>query len=360
MYLLKQKECDNKKMKSALLIGATNSINGNYDGQTIKTIHFKHLLEYLGYSIAQLETTAWKKHPFSTLTRAIKLIRKSNTIFLAVDRNGIRLFPYLINLFKKKKSKVYYVVIGGFVVDLLNEKAKLAEQIKKFAGVLVETNTMKTRLNNLGLNNVFILDNFKEFKLNKGVLENYKVQNPPHITFFSRVRKEKGVLDLVQACESINEKSVRVCLDVYGKPYNNIEEELKPFLDRNPNWLHYYGPVQSDKSISILSRSFAMVLPTKFYEEGTPGVFIDCFFSGTPIISSNFQNAKDSLDNSCALIYSFNDVNELRNTITYALDHQDIINAMRKNCIEKAKKYTKQYASEKLLNILTSTGAVSK
>ena len=64
---------------------------------------------------------------------------------------------------------------------------------------------MKNSLHDIGLDNVTILRNFKDIKPLKEEL-NMDIVKPLNICTFSRVMKEKGIEDIVNAVKEVNEK----------------------------------------------------------------------------------------------------------------------------------------------------------
>ena len=71
---------------------------------------------------------------------------------------------------------------------------------------------MKNALHDIGLDNVTILRNFKDIKplklddLNMGIVE------PLNICTFSRVMKEKGIEDIVNAVKEVMRSIKRLCI----------------------------------------------------------------------------------------------------------------------------------------------------
>ena len=90
---------------------------------------------------------------------------------------------------------------------------------------------MKNALYDLGLDNVTILRNFKDIKpLQKDDL-NMDVVEPLNICTFSRVMKEKGIEDIVNAVKEVNEKYKKTIytLDIYVQLMSNKQIGLMNF-----------------------------------------------------------------------------------------------------------------------------------
>ena len=105
---------------------------------------------------------------------------------------------------------------------------------------------MKNALYDLGLDNVTILRNFKDIKpLQKDDL-NMDVVEPLNICTFSRVMKEKGIKDIVNAVKEVNEKYKKTIytLDIYGpvdEQQTDWFDELQKFF---PDCMDYFKLVK--------------------------------------------------------------------------------------------------------------------
>ena len=134
------------------------------DGQTIKTknIYLALLEKYGEKEINRIDTYHWKKQPIIFLKRCLKGIKESKNIIILPAQNGVRVFiPLFLLINKLYKRRIFYIVIGGWLPEFLENRKGLLEKVKKLDKVFVETNKMKRQLANLEIKNVEILVNFK-------------------------------------------------------------------------------------------------------------------------------------------------------------------------------------------------------
>ena len=107
-----------------------------------------------------------EKNPFKLFFGLLFLIRNCENIIILPAQNGISVFvPLFLFLNKIYKRKLHYVVIGGWLPNLLSEKQKLKNQVSKLDGVYAETTSMIKSLQQIGLNNVQKLVNFKRLNI---------------------------------------------------------------------------------------------------------------------------------------------------------------------------------------------------
>ena len=259
----------------------------------------------------------------------------------------------IINIFFGRR--LHYVVIGGWLSSFLKNRCILKLCLMNFNCIYVETSTMKRALEDLGLKNVDILKNFKNFK----VLSNIKLEGtynkPYQICTFSRVMKEKGIEDIVGAVISINNKNKDEIykLDIYGQVDVSQEEWFEKLRKSFPNYISYKGAVQSDKSVEILRKYFLLIFPTRFFTEGIPGTILDAYAAGVPVVSSRWESFFDVVDDEYTGIgYEFGDIDALTNILEQISYNPDTIIEKKYNCLKKANEYVPGVALSSLLNRL--------
>ena len=132
------------------------------DGQTVKTRNVEKALLSGNQEVITVDSYEWKKHPFLFLFDIIRLIRKSNVIIMLPDAGGIKIYPYIINLFSNKNKVKMYSVVGAWLPSYLKKNKRISNQLKKFNYILVETQTMQNQLIEQGFDNTVIVPNFKD------------------------------------------------------------------------------------------------------------------------------------------------------------------------------------------------------
>lgn len=326
------------------------------DGQTVKTRNIEKALLAENETIATVDSYKWKKHPFSFLLSIIKLVRKYDTIIMLPDAGGIKVYPYVINLFAGKRKRKMYSVVGAWLPSYLRKNKRISNQLKKFNYILVETQTMKTQLEDLGFTNVVIVPNFKDISPIKEEEINYKFNSPLPFCIFSRIMKQKGVSDAIYACDRLNnELGKHVCtLDVYGPVSEEYKEEFFDLCDKYSSFVNYKGAIDPGKSVEVLKDYYMLLFPTLFFTEGIPGTIIDAFSAGLPVLASEWESCRDVLTNNDSIVYKFGDKDALYQKLKYCVENVDIINGYRKHCLISATKFSANAATKKLSSLIYS------
>lgn len=332
-------------MKKIAIIGHFG-IGGNYlDGQTIKTkIITKELISQFGNDqVVSIDTHGGKKVLPKLFFRAISALHKTKNVVMLPAHNGIKFFTPILTVFNKIfKRKLFYIVIGGWLPEYLKDKKGLEKRLKKFDGIFVETNTMKTALVNMGFQNIFVMPNCKDLKiLSKEEME-YPSGEPYKLCTFSRVCKEKGIEDAVNAVKAVNEQIGRTVylLDIYGQVDKNQTEWFEYLKATFPEYITYRGMVEYDKSVDVLKDYFALLFPTHYYTEGIPGTIIDAYAAGVPVVCTRWENFFDIIKDSVTGIgYDFDDKEGLKQVLEKTNNEPKILNLMKEDCIKLAQMF---------------------
>ena len=326
------------------------------NGQTVKTkIITDELERQLGSdSIQRIDTHGGAKTLFKAPFQIFRALKSSKNVIILPAHNGLRVNAPLLSFGKHffKGRKLHYIVIGGWLPEFIKNRKTLAKSLKKFDGIYVETNTMKTALERDGFSNVSVMPNCKNLNI---LSENelvYPEGMPYKLCTFSRVMKEKGIEDAVNAVKEINEESGKTVytLDIYGQVDSNQTEWFEELQKSFPEYVKYGGLVPFDKSTEVLKYYFALLFPTHFYTEGIPGTIIDAYASGLPVISAKWESFDDIIRAGVTGIgYKFDNMNELKKTLKNVALNSDILDSMKSNCLDEAKKYLPENAISKII-----------
>ena len=307
-------------------------------GQSVKTREFYYALcNQIGKEkIYILESTGYKKNPIKFMYKFFFMLRRCENIVILPAQNGIRVFAPIC-YFMKGKTKIHYSVIGGWLPDMLKSNIKLLRYIQKFDTVFVETNSMKVELEILGLNNVKRLYNFKNLNPVSNIHGTYC---PVKLCYFSRVTKQKGIEDAIAAVEQINRENVKCILDIYGPIVDGYKTDFEHLISKTSRQIEYKGVINPTDSIEILKNYDIQLFPTRFKTEGIPGSIVDSYFAAVPVVAARWNSFADVVDEwKTGIGYKFGDFEDLKRTLEMLVDDPKIIDSMRINCLEEAKKY---------------------
>jgi glycosyltransferase involved in cell wall biosynthesis len=340
-------------MKKIGMCGHFATVYDCVDGQTIKTKNIYYELKKSFDDVEIVDTHNWKHNLFKLLLECFKLANNCKNIIVSPAHNGIKVFiPLFVVLQKLNCFKLHYIVIGGWLPEFLNYHKWLLYFLKKTDYIYVETSKMRLELNALGLTNISIVHNFKNIKPEN--LDQYiKPDKQFKFCTFSRVMQEKGVEDAIKAIEMVNDDVHIYCsLDIYGPIEENYKDRFLKIMAEKHSHVKYGGVVESNQSVMILKKYFALLFPTYYEGEGMAGTIIDAYAAGLPVIASDWKYNTEIVNNGVTgYIFRTHDIKNLKETIIKLIRCQEV-ETMKNNCIQEAKKYLPQNAIKSLLRNL--------
>ena len=348
-----------KSIKKVTVIGHFAFGKDLLNGQTVKTkILAQELERQLGEGeVQKIDTHGGKKALPKLFFQAISALKHSKNVVILPAHNGIRFFVPVLRFFNRfYKRKLFYVVIGGWLPKFLEDKKKLKKQLQVFDGIFVETQTMQNALCKMGFANISVMPNCKRLEI---LLEEdlvYPQSEPYPLCTFSRVMKEKGIEDAVQAVKGVNEKFGRIVytLDIYGQVDDEQTEWFERLQKDFPEYIRYGGLVDFDKSVEVLKNYFALLFPTYYEGEGFAGTLLDALASGVPVIASDWKyNAEIVIEGKTGLLYRTKDVKNLINSLIIIYEQKNNWLDMKKNCLKEAENYLPSVVLTELRQVIS-------
>jgi glycosyltransferase involved in cell wall biosynthesis len=325
------------------------------NGQTVKTkIITEELRNQLGQDqVIKIDTHGgWKtllKAPF----QVFKALKRSMNVLIFPAHNGLRVYAPLMSLIKPffKNRKLHYVVIGGWLPEFLIKRKSLAKSLKKFDGIYVETNTMKSALEGQGFENVFVMPNCKKLTILSEDNLVYPTDAPYKLCTFSRVMKEKGIETAINAVRSVNEELgyTAYSLDIYGQIDSSQMEWFEGVKESFPSYVQYKGLVSFEKSVDVIKEYFALLFPTYYEGEGFAGTLIDAFSAGVPVIASDWKYNSELVNEKVGYLYPTKDYGAFVSVLKEVASAPTTLLDRKPYCLMEAEKYRIERAIHVLL-----------
>lgn len=333
------------------VIGHFGKGNNLLNGQTVKTkIITEELQHQLGQDqVLEIDTHGGWKTFLKAPIQVFYSLKNSTNVLIFPAHNGLRVYAPLLYFIKRffKKRKIHYVVIGGWLPKFLLQRKHLSRILRKFDGIYVETNTMKSALEAQGFENIYVMPNCKKLIiLSENELE-YSSGVPYKLCTFSRVMQEKGIETAVNIIKKVNDRLgyIAYSLDIYGQVDTTQNEWFESLKKQLPYYVRYCGCVDDNQSVEVLQKYFALLFPTHFYTEGIPGTIIDAYAAGIPVISAKWESYSDVIEDGITGIgYDFDDVDQFERILLEVTQNPNYLLSMKENCIRKAMHYIPESA----------------
>lgn len=216
---------------------------------------------------------------FSIIWQIICKMKRCDTIFLhGTIRDYIVFAPFIVWLARCRHKRVVMRKFAGNFAEIYESSNMPVRMLLQYALTHADVTCWETKA---------LVEYGKKFNVNSVWFPNVRrdtgVRRCPgpyqcRLVFLSRVEKEKGIFTLIEAMKKLG---AGYSLDIYG-PLNGIEKAVLNGMN-----YHYQGCVPAHEVPSVLSRYDLLVLPTTWDTEGYPGIIIEAYGVGLPVIATS-------------------------------------------------------------------------
>ncbi|MCK4511592.1 glycosyltransferase [bacterium] len=163
--------------------------------------------------------------------------------------------------------------------------------------------------------------------------------------FLGQVHRGKGVRELVEAGERLPEG---VTVDISGPLDFDIQESEFNGRDR----VTYRGPVDPD---DVLSKYDVLVLPSYHHGEGYPGVILEAYAAGLPVVSTRWRAIPELVDDGVTgLLVEPRDAGALRGAMLSLVDGAELYARLREGVRRTREQFSDEVWHERFLEYCRS------
>ena len=304
------------QQKKILLIGPTkNRENSELTGGSI--ILFEHLInQYNKYSIDYdlIDTNkrnynniivAYIKIYYQILTKAYNV----NHISIHSSKDYLYLAPILIIIGKIFNKKISLRKFGGEAWSSYQEAKGFKKIILKF---------IFSKVDYLFLEMKFLVNSFKEINPNSYWFPNVRNRAKIDIkqkkfskkfVFISYITQAKGIDEIIEVNKLLDSSYT---IDIYGR----IDESKYSQEYFKKHKISYKGVLLSEEVLQVLSTYDVLLLPS--WKEGYPGIIIESYSVGIPIIATNLVGISEITDAyKSGILVEPKNIKALKNAIEY-------------------------------------------
>lgn len=337
-------------MSKILLIGDIDLHKVPYNGEKMKNQLFLKRLGDVCDKVIPIDTRDWRKRPWCLVYMLLCLLfcRNSKVIISSCDVSASKVIKFLY-YFRVQKDVYFWVVGGGFhhlVADGTLD-VKYYHFLKK---ILVQSPEMQVSLENSGLTNVLFVPNSKPVYM----IEPALVEKTIRFVFLSRVEPTKGCDFILNCVKRLNEEGLedRFNVTFYGTVDPVYEARFKQEVELLPN-VSYKGLLNltSKEGYEVLSKHDVFLFPTFYENEGFPGVVVDAYIAGLPIIATDWHfNAQFVKDGNTGVIIPAKVEQPLYEQMKAFIRGEYDIEKLKRQCLAEAALYDiKNVLSEEFL-----------
>jgi glycosyltransferase involved in cell wall biosynthesis len=234
------------------------------------------------------------------------------------------------------RGRSYLYIAGGTFDKYIEGEASLWRwlcllALRRSAAVMTQTMYLTTSLKKHGVNSVYVpnwttLDRKAHGPVTHPLAA--EVRSRCRFVFVGDLRPEKGIREVIDAFAALQKHTGdardSVSLDMFGP----LASECKALVEeaaRAYSNIIYHGQVSNAVIAEKLWQYTALLLPTKHVNEGYPGVVLEAFASGVPVICSDHRSLVEIvLDGENGLLCKPGNVESLFSAMRRFYDDSDL------------------------------------
>jgi glycosyltransferase involved in cell wall biosynthesis len=333
---------------SLLFLGAINEGNVARGGEEYKNQMLYYKLKLEALKVEFIDTHFWLRKPMIWFKILLNVfLRNYDSIIISASSVSTYRLLRIIRFFRPSiLNKITYLVVGGYFPQGIKEKKFDWKVYKNLKNIVVQGNLLKnTLLGHSNLNNVKVLPNFKSFT-------NFKAQllvkdNIFRFVYVGRISKSKGIGEILEAISLLKAKDFNFHVTFYGP----VEDTFK-LESSNAS----YGGIldiqsNSNEVYAKLSTYNVMLFPTYWKGEGFPGVLIDAFIAGLPVIATDWNMNKEIIEEGInGFLIEPKSTEALVQKMIWVMENRSELDVLRLNNLTNANKYHIDTIWQNLIN----------
>lgn len=162
--------------------------------------------------------------------------------------------------------------------------------------------------------------------------------------FVGHVKPSKGMRDVIAAASMLG---CHITVDVYGPVMDGIRaEEL-----HGP--VRYHGSIDPADVPAVLADHDVLLLPTHCTQEGYPGVILEAFAAGLPVIASRCEGTAEIVTDENGILVEPRDTLELVAAMQYFIQRPDELQRMRAGAMRSALRFDSAIWTHRFVQLVT-------
>lgn len=268
-------------MPQILFIGPTQGAQASSIGGT--TISFDILVNQAQDSGCSCSVISVNRTPHSwfnalfVLINALVMIPRHRVVMLNANPLGALLLAPVIAAYTRFcRRKYVFRMFGGDLIEIYEGKPALAKYIMRKSIFSADIIYLQTRR---------LIEHFSSFSKTIKWLPTTRVLVPRsapksfrhRFVYIGQIKQNKGIDLLLEIADS----RADITLSLYGPI-------LEPQYDKLRDMDCYYGVLPHREVAHCLSQHDVLLLPTYHPGEGYPGIIIEAFAAGLPVVTTNW------------------------------------------------------------------------
>ena len=282
------------------------------------------------------------------ILRAFLFIPLSKNVIINCSKNGtFYLFPLIFIICKIFNKKIIFRMFGGNFISLYEKSNYISNFflfhcLKNCDIIFFETKYIIKYCKKIFPKHKNILW-FPNVRASQNINNNVKYEK--RFVFMSHIKFSKGIENIIEVANLLSEDYI---FDFYGPIIDNKYNSEYISSMKNCNYL---GILKGDDVQEKLKTYSIVLLPTFYEGEGYPGIIIEAFSLGLPVIATNLKGISEIVENNkSGLLVPIKDSNKLYEAIISINDNN--YKAYSKNAIIAFDNFNSDSIYPKIINYI--------
>ena len=162
-------------------------------------------------------------------------------------------------------------------------------------------------------------------------------RKPVRFYFAGHVCAEKGVDTLLELARDYRGPAIEIHL--FGELLGDISRDRIERSGSDDCTVFYHGSIPNDELASRLSEFDALLFPTRFVGEGYPGVILEAFCHGIPVIASDWYAIPELVDGDCGALLPHDDMTRWRQCVRELADNPERLQALSRGALARSHRF---------------------
>jgi glycosyltransferase involved in cell wall biosynthesis len=171
-------------------------------------------------------------------------------------------------------------------------------------------------------------------------------RRPRHFVFIGQVKPTKGLTEIFAAADSISDPDIEI--DVYGPLHDGMTASVFDKAER----VHYKGVLEPSAVIPTLRRYDVLLLPTYHYGEGYPGIVLEAYSVGVPVIATRWRALPEIVDDEVSgILIEPRDAEGLKRAICRVAESSELMARLSAGALSQANKFDSRVWADRFVSI---------
>lgn len=278
------------------------------------------------------------------------------TLIVGISSKGGKsrtLTKLLYRFNRKTMQRSLYFMMGGTEAKRIAENADEIEWYRNYKKIYAETESMVRILKNAGLDNAEWFPNCRN-QYSKPPVWNGQQGKRLQCVFFSLIGRQKGIDIIIEAAKETPN------IDYYFYGVINPEDEryFRNAVDEIKN-IYYKGVFagNNEKTYEELRKYDVLLLPTRWKNEGVPGIIVEAKMAGiAAVVSNQNYNAELVKDNVEGIVLRENTTEALLEAVERIDMDRALLERLKQNSYKSSVKYCIENYTDNIINALETSG----